>query len=83
MPRLIASAAIAGAALGAWAATSLAAEDLSADGPPAVKDKKQSTVQVSESIYGDVLFDGKGFVLYLFTKDKPSKSRCNGDCAEA
>ena len=47
------------------------------------RSKKPTVVQVQSSQYGDVLFDGKGFVLYLFTKDKPNKSRCNGDCAEA
>jgi len=83
MLRLVASAALACVTIAVPAATGLAAEDLSFDGPPGAQGKKQSMVQVSGSIYGDVLFDGKGFVLYLFTKDKPSKSRCNGDCAEA
>lgn len=35
------------------------------------------------SQYGDVLFDGKGFSLYLFTDDKKDKSRCYGACAKA
>jgi predicted lipoprotein with Yx(FWY)xxD motif len=53
------------------------------DAPTRAKGKPAAKVQVHGSQYGDVLFDGKGFVLYLFTKDKPSKSRCNGNCAEA
>lgn len=79
---LLATAALAATAL--FAATASAAEELSLTGPEAVaKGKKATVVQVGESIYGDVLFDGKGFVLYLFTKDTPNKSRCKGDCAEA
>jgi predicted lipoprotein with Yx(FWY)xxD motif len=30
---------------------------------------------------GTFLVDGKGRTLYLFRKDKTSKSRCSGDCA--
>jgi predicted lipoprotein with Yx(FWY)xxD motif len=32
---------------------------------------------------GTYLVDGKGRTLYLFQKDKTSKSRCSGDCATA
>jgi predicted lipoprotein with Yx(FWY)xxD motif len=45
--------------------------------------KKPTILQVLSSQYGDVLFDRKGFVLYLFTKDTGKKSRCYGECAEA
>jgi predicted lipoprotein with Yx(FWY)xxD motif len=34
------------------------------------------------SSFGKVLFDGRGFVLYAFTRDRRS-SRCYGDCAKA
>lgn len=79
---LLATAVLAATAL--LAGTAFAAEDLSFTGPDAAaRGKKATVVQAGESIYGDVLFDGKGFVVYLFTKDKPNKSRCNGDCAEA
>jgi predicted lipoprotein with Yx(FWY)xxD motif len=40
-------------------------------------------VKVSDSRYGPVLFDGKGRALYLFTKEKGTKSRCYRDCARA
>jgi predicted lipoprotein with Yx(FWY)xxD motif len=30
-----------------------------------------------------VLFDGKGFALYAFTKDPRGKSACSGACAKA
>ena len=42
-----------------------------------------STVKVDSSRYGDILVDGKGRTLYLFTRDKKSKSRCYGQCAKA
>jgi len=35
------------------------------------------------SSYGQVLYDGKGFVLYAFTHDAKGKSRCYGACAAA
>jgi predicted lipoprotein with Yx(FWY)xxD motif len=41
------------------------------------------TVKVDASRYGPVLFDGKGRALYLFTREKSSKSRCYGNCARA
>jgi predicted lipoprotein with Yx(FWY)xxD motif len=42
-----------------------------------------STVAVSQSRYGDVLVNGKGRILYLFTKERTARSRCYGDCARA
>jgi predicted lipoprotein with Yx(FWY)xxD motif len=42
-----------------------------------------SAVTVRRSRYGEALFDGRGFVLYAFTKDSRSKSACSGDCAAA
>jgi predicted lipoprotein with Yx(FWY)xxD motif len=33
--------------------------------------------------YGKVLFDGKSRALYLFGRDKTSKSTCYGSCAKA
>lgn len=41
------------------------------------------TVTVRSSSYGEILFDGKGFVLYAFTKDSKAVSRCSGECARA
>jgi predicted lipoprotein with Yx(FWY)xxD motif len=41
------------------------------------------TVKVSESRYGEVLVDGRGRILYLFTKERTKRSRCYGDCATA
>src|SRR4051812_7974797 len=42
-----------------------------------------AAVSVHPSAYGNVLFDGRGFVLYAFTKDPRGRSRCGGACAAA
>jgi predicted lipoprotein with Yx(FWY)xxD motif len=43
----------------------------------------RSTVILRPSRYGSALFDGRGFVLYAFTKDARGKSACSGACAAA
>lgn len=43
----------------------------------------RATVSVHHSAYGGILFDGKGFVLYAFTKDPRGRSTCSGPCAAA
>ena len=43
----------------------------------------RSTLTVGPSDYGQVLFDGRGYVLYAFTHDPKGKSRCTGACAAA
>jgi predicted lipoprotein with Yx(FWY)xxD motif len=48
-----------------------------ADGAP------RASVSVKPSSYGRILFDGRGFVLYAFTRDARGKSACNGACAAA
>lgn len=40
-------------------------------------------VTVHGSQYGRVLFDGRGYVLYAFTRDEHGPSRCYGACAKA
>jgi predicted lipoprotein with Yx(FWY)xxD motif len=42
-----------------------------------------ASVQARGSSYGTVLFDGRGFVLYAFTKDAKGRSACSGACAKA
>jgi predicted lipoprotein with Yx(FWY)xxD motif len=42
-----------------------------------------STLTARGSNYGTILFDGRGFALYAFTKDAKGPSRCYGDCAKA
>lgn len=41
------------------------------------------TVAVRTSAYGPILFDGRGFVLYVFTRDPRGRSTCFGACAAA
>ena len=40
-------------------------------------------VAAHDSRYGRILFDGRGFVLYAFTRDARGPSRCYGACAAA
>lgn len=42
-----------------------------------------ATVSAHSSAYGKVLFDGRGFALYAFTRDPRGRSACSGDCAKA
>lgn len=42
-----------------------------------------ATVAVRTSAYGPILFDGRGYVLYAFTRDPRSRSTCFGACAAA
>src|SRR5579859_922217 len=37
--------------------------------------------RVAQSVAGDLLVDANGMTLYVFSKDQPGKSVCNGDCA--
>jgi predicted lipoprotein with Yx(FWY)xxD motif len=41
------------------------------------------SVVVKRSSFGRILFDGRGFVLYGFTRDARGRSRCTGACAKA
>jgi predicted lipoprotein with Yx(FWY)xxD motif len=40
-------------------------------------------IKLAASDYGQILFDGRGQAIYLFTKDGRDRTRCFGDCAEA
>ena len=41
------------------------------------------SVTVKHSRFGEILFDGRGYVLYAFTRDPRGKSACSGACARA
>jgi predicted lipoprotein with Yx(FWY)xxD motif len=41
------------------------------------------SVAVKPSRFGRILFDGRGYVLYAFTRDPRSKSACSSACARA
>jgi len=43
----------------------------------------RSPIGVHASAYGKILFDGRGFALYAFTKDPKGRSVCSGSCAAA
>jgi predicted lipoprotein with Yx(FWY)xxD motif len=50
---------------------------------PMAAEQAGATATVHSSRYGKVLFDGRGFVLYAFTKDPRGLSLCRGACAKA
>lgn len=52
--------------------------------PAAMSERSASraTLTVHTSRFGKVLFDGRGFVLYAFTRDR-GRSACYGACAKA
>lgn len=41
------------------------------------------SVAAEHSRFGEILFDGRGYVLYAFTHDPRGKSVCSGACAGA
>src|SRR6266545_1595951 len=43
----------------------------------------RGAVNVNSSRYGSILFDGRGFALYAFTRDPRGRSVCSGACAKA
>jgi predicted lipoprotein with Yx(FWY)xxD motif len=52
-------------------------------GAPSAMTASAPTLQVRSSSYGRVLFDGRGFTLYAFTRDPRGRSVCAGACAKA
>ncbi len=46
-------------------------------------DTSRSTLTMKSSAYGRILFDGRGFALYAFTRDPRGRSVCSGACATA
>ena len=50
--------------------------------PAAASTGARSIVTVHASKYGRILFDGRGFVLYTFTRDPRGRSTCDGACAK-
>jgi predicted lipoprotein with Yx(FWY)xxD motif len=49
----------------------------------ATEQAPRGVVTAKSSQYGRILFDGRGFVLYGFTRDPKGKSACSGACATA
>jgi predicted lipoprotein with Yx(FWY)xxD motif len=50
---------------------------------PMAAEQARPTLITHSSGFGKVLFDGRGFVLYAFTKDPRGRSACKGACAAA
>jgi predicted lipoprotein with Yx(FWY)xxD motif len=50
---------------------------------PAAAQAPRSSVTVKASSFGRILFDGRGFVLYGFTRDPRGRTACLGACARA
>ena len=50
---------------------------------PASSALPPSTLTSGSSSYGRILFDGRGFALYAFTRDPRVQSVCAGACAKA
>lgn len=48
-----------------------------------VKESEVSLQVVNDPALGEILVDGNGMTLYMFTKDEPNKSNCAGDCLTA
>ena len=46
-------------------------------------DGVRSRLTAGPSSYGRILFDGRGFALYAFTRDPRGRSVCTGACAKA
>ena len=47
------------------------------------KESMAPTLTLKSSSFGRVLFDGRGYVLYAFTRDANGRSACYGACAKA
>ena len=54
-----------------------------AEPAPAESGGAGTTVQVSSSDYGQILFDGENQAIYLFEKESGPTSECYGECATA
>ena len=61
------------------AAPASAAATPAATGAPSIA-ASGVAVNVASTSLGDVLVDGKGMTLYMFTADADGKSACTGDC---
>jgi predicted lipoprotein with Yx(FWY)xxD motif len=63
---------------------SAAVAGLAVASAPMAAQQAKPTLTAKASRFGKVLFDGRGFVLYAFTKDRRGgPSRCSGACAKA
>jgi predicted lipoprotein with Yx(FWY)xxD motif len=59
----------------------MATEELPSTGGTAVPGEAAINVATDPTL-GEILVDGNGMTLYMFTKDEPNKSNCSGKCLE-
>jgi predicted lipoprotein with Yx(FWY)xxD motif len=78
VPAALAGIAIVAAGCGGGSGTQSAASGYKAAGAP---QRRGATVMTWHTSLGTVLVDGQGRTLYLFEKDKPGGSSCDGACA--
>ena len=71
--RILATGAVLAAVALAVAASAMATS-------PSANAPKVSSVAAARSPFGTILFDGRGFALYAFTKDTRGRSACSGAC---
>ena len=62
---------------------STATEATATEAPAAAKQQPGTEIEVGDSDYGRILFDGSDQAIYLFEKEQGSRSECYGACAEA
>jgi len=58
-------------------------KDTPADEPQPAPRRRGPLLELRDSQFGPVLFDGRERALYLFTRDPKRMTRCYGACAEA
>jgi predicted lipoprotein with Yx(FWY)xxD motif len=61
----------------------LAAAALVVQSTPVAAAPGKASVAVGTSPFGSILFDGRGFALYAFTRDRARRATCYGACATA
>jgi predicted lipoprotein with Yx(FWY)xxD motif len=65
------------------AATAVPPTAASAAEAPATAAPAEASINVAEdAALGQILVDGAGMTIYMFTKDEPDKSNCSGKCLE-
>jgi predicted lipoprotein with Yx(FWY)xxD motif len=57
-------------------------DESSAEGEDAMKGEG-TEIELADSQFGSILFDGEGQAIYLFDKETSSKPGCYGECAQA
>lgn len=50
---------------------------------PSARRRRGPKIALGDSQFGQVLFDGRRQAIYIFDRERSSRSRCYGDCAAA